>query len=366
MAKPINLKKEAERIAVENGIRPALFKALVADESGWRVDAKSPVGAYGLTQLMPKTAASLGVDPHDPIQALEGGARYLKQQLDKFGSERLALAAYNAGPGAVEEYNGVPPYTETQRYVRNIMAAAGHPDQHDPPKDLTKVSPLATSTPKPLPMPGSSMTSLIGPPTVGVDPEQVAFNNLGVIGRGGSPTRTLTGLVDAVQQADAAPPAAAPATAPLPDPAPAQGLTTPQRTQPRTTPGRAGLPKPPGGGWAGSHDVVKGFAQIATGLGLQSTSEKRDRKYTTSGNTSDHYSGNKTAYAEDLSNGYATPEMDNAAEKIAAALGVRWNPTMGALEISKIVDGYRIQVLYRTHVGGDHFTHIHVGAKRVS
>ena len=78
-------------------------------------------GAIGLAQLMPFTARNLGVNPHDPKQNLEGGARYLSQQYRRFGDWRLALAAYNAGPGAVEQYHGVPPYAETRNYVKAIL-----------------------------------------------------------------------------------------------------------------------------------------------------------------------------------------------------------------------------------------------------
>ena len=112
--------------ATSNGIDPALLKGLVAQESGFDPNARSGAGAVGLTQLMPGTAASLGVsDPTDPAQSLQGGARYLRQQLDRFGGdERLALAAYNAGPGAVTKYGGVPPYAETQGYVNKVLANA--------------------------------------------------------------------------------------------------------------------------------------------------------------------------------------------------------------------------------------------------
>ncbi|MDZ7904425.1 MAG: lytic transglycosylase domain-containing protein [Cypionkella sp.] len=98
-----------------------LFLRLVQRESGWNPYAKSNKGATGLAQLMPDTAASLGVDPSDPQQNLKGGARYLRKMYDKFGSWRLALAAYNAGPGAVEQHGGIPPYDETINYVRAIM-----------------------------------------------------------------------------------------------------------------------------------------------------------------------------------------------------------------------------------------------------
>ncbi|MDK3075416.1 lytic transglycosylase domain-containing protein [Sedimentitalea sp. JM2-8] len=102
-----------------------LFQALIKQESRFSITAQSPAGAYGLTQLMPGTAADLGVDRHDVIDNLRGGARYITTQLDTFGSIPHALAAYNAGPGRVREYGGVPPFPETQGYVRNITHFMG-------------------------------------------------------------------------------------------------------------------------------------------------------------------------------------------------------------------------------------------------
>lgn len=90
-------------------------------ESNWNAGAKSHKGALGLAQLMPGTARLLGVDPHDPAQNLEGGARYLATQYEEFRDWKLALAAYNAGPGAVKKHNGVPPYKETLAYVAAIL-----------------------------------------------------------------------------------------------------------------------------------------------------------------------------------------------------------------------------------------------------
>lgn len=100
----------------------ATFEALVWQESRFNAKALSPKGAIGLAQLMPGTAKMLGVNPHDPMQNLDGGARYLLTQMQRFRSPTLALAAYNAGPGAVQKYGGVPPYRETQNYVVRIIA----------------------------------------------------------------------------------------------------------------------------------------------------------------------------------------------------------------------------------------------------
>ena len=109
-----------------NGVDPALLTGLIRQESNFDPAARSGAGAVGLTQLMPATAAGLGVaDPTDPAQAIEGGARYLRAQLDRFGGdEAKALAAYNAGPGAVQRFGGVPPYAETQAYVQRVLGYA--------------------------------------------------------------------------------------------------------------------------------------------------------------------------------------------------------------------------------------------------
>ena len=101
----------------------ALFQAMIWQESRFNPRAVSPKGARGLAQLMPGTAARLGVDPRDPMQNLDGGARYLLMQLQTFKSPTLALAAYNAGPEAVRKYGGVPPYDETRSHIVKVMAA---------------------------------------------------------------------------------------------------------------------------------------------------------------------------------------------------------------------------------------------------
>lgn len=110
----------ARQAARMHNVPEELFLRLVQQESGWNPHARSHKGALGLAQLMPQTARLLGVDPHDPKQNLEGGARYLYWQYKKFRSWRLALAAYNAGPKAVEKHGGIPPYAETRNYVKAI------------------------------------------------------------------------------------------------------------------------------------------------------------------------------------------------------------------------------------------------------
>lgn len=101
-----------------------LFQANIEIESAYRPSARSPVGAIGLGQLMPATAAQLNVDPHDWRANLDGSARYLLMMLAQFGTPELALAAYNAGPDAVTRHGGIPPYRETQNHVRRVMAVA--------------------------------------------------------------------------------------------------------------------------------------------------------------------------------------------------------------------------------------------------
>lgn len=124
--KEVALLYAGNRAIADSGMSPrqwiALFQANIEIESGFNPRAKSPVGAYGLGQLMPETARTLGVDPHDMMQNLDGSARYLLAMLQRFGSKELALAAYNAGPAAVQKHGGIPPYKETRGHVRKVVA----------------------------------------------------------------------------------------------------------------------------------------------------------------------------------------------------------------------------------------------------
>lgn len=112
------IKEAAARYQVD----PRLVAAVAQTESGGNQEAVSPAGAVGVMQLMPETAAGLGVNPYDKRQNIDGGAKYLRQMMDTFGGDvQKAVAAYNAGPQAVKEYNGIPPYRETQDYVNKVL-----------------------------------------------------------------------------------------------------------------------------------------------------------------------------------------------------------------------------------------------------
>src|SRR5437879_8777128 len=127
VAPPVVVAPKAPRDLVEaaarkNGLPPNFVHSVVSAESGYKTDAVSPKGAIGLMQLMPATAQTYGANPYDPSQNVEAGAAYLRELLIKYnGDARLALAAYNAGPGAVSKYNGVPPYAETQTYIERVL-----------------------------------------------------------------------------------------------------------------------------------------------------------------------------------------------------------------------------------------------------
>ena len=111
-----------EAAAKKNGLPAKFVHSVVRAESGYRPDAVSPKGAVGLMQLMPATAQAYGADPHDPAQNIEAGTALLRDLLIKYnGDPQRALAAYNAGPGAVDRYNGVPPYSETKTYIERVL-----------------------------------------------------------------------------------------------------------------------------------------------------------------------------------------------------------------------------------------------------
>lgn len=124
-AKPLSVNAAVERFAAEAGLPAELIHAIVAEESAYRTDAVSVKGAVGPMQLMPRTAAWLGVDAHNPTENIRGGIDYLKQLFERYADKDdqivRAVAAYNAGPRRVEQYDGVPPYYETRTYVNRVL-----------------------------------------------------------------------------------------------------------------------------------------------------------------------------------------------------------------------------------------------------
>lgn len=350
---PRNLQAWIDQQAHEHGIPVELFRIMLGQESGGRQRRKdgsivtSPRGARGIGQLMPGTARSLGVNPDDPYDNVRGAAMYLSQQYRKFGRWDLALSAYNSGPGGTEGSGKVEGFGETQSYVKNIMARWG-----GDPKAVVAGS-SSGRTPGSGPGSGGSTPSPAAP--FKLDISAIALDAIRRRASGGEdPVDTFSATTRAITQQRAA----------------YDALPKPQNTS-SPAPGRATAPSEgpadplhAGGGWGGSYGVAVWFRDVALATGLQVVSEKRQRQSTKSGGVSDHWEGSKGSYAFDLSNGSKpTPQMDAAVTQMLRRLGVQYEG--GPVVVTKTVGDYRIQILYRTQVGGNHNNHIHVGVRRV-
>lgn len=191
--------------AARYGIPEDIFLRMIGVESAWNQGAVSPKGASGLGQLMPGTAAELGVDPSDPYQNIEGSARYLAQQYQTFGTWPLALAAYNAGPGAVRKYGGIPPFKETQAYVPKIMGTGGpmasRPSTYAP--DLPDVygAPTAPQAPPPNPFYGAGLgTKLAMMKGIDASGDYSAAQNIWNILSGTKAPEAMRSQIDAFRQ----------------------------------------------------------------------------------------------------------------------------------------------------------------------
>jgi cell wall-associated NlpC family hydrolase len=277
---PPNLQRLATNIARQEGVPVPVFLGLVRAESGWNPRAGSPAGAQGLAQLMPATARGLGVrNVWDPAQNLRGGARYLRQQLDAFGGDvRKALAAYNAGPGAVRRYGGIPPYAETRAYVPKVLQYA---------KDYRGAGGPATARPRrPRQASGLPKTSSPAGPAATADPRAFQMAAIQAIEETGtregvSPT-TLLGLASARRDLSAQQEAArkqrrAGAPAPAGRQAALDGLTQAGRPADPSAAqvinaarGQLGVPYSWGGGTPSG--PTRGFAQGANTIGFDCSS----------------------------------------------------------------------------------------------
>jgi len=329
----VRYKAEARKIAREFGIPVPLFYGLISAESGWNPGAVSSAGASGMTQLMPGTARGLGVeDPFDPIQNMRGGAKYLAQQFRTFKRWDLSLAAYNAGPGAVSKYGGIPPYAETQAYVKKVLKG----------KDYGAMAPLGRSP--------SVRRGQGGAPNADAL-RNAAIENLGRMAQGNfNPIASLGSILEALSQPQPSSVGSSSASA-------TGAAETPAGASSVSTGFKAGK-----GNWGGSLPVANQFKGIASQFGL-SASGKRDTKHTSSGGVSDHWVGSTSAFAYDLSG--SVSKMNKAASAIMLALGIKWDPSQGEL-IKDVYKGpYRIQVIYNTPKYGGHLDHIHVGVRRV-
>ena len=326
----------ADAAARQYGIPPGILKALISHESAWRPDAVSPAGAVGLGQFMPDTARGLGINPRNPRQAIFGAAKYLSSQIRAFGGDlRLGLAAYNAGAGAVKKYGGIPPYAETQRYVKNIMRDAGH--YH---------SSAGASIPEEPGTPGMTIETPNAPDLGGV-----ALANLSSMAEHGGhfdPLEGLGNLVAAIQSAGST-------TAHVAGQAPAE------------------QPQEPGGPWqkyvrlAGGADrkgvstqaPVKRFVgELGARLGrpLTITTGTRHNEYTVNGRVSAHWSG----HAADIAmSGKALTRAGRQALILAGMSPAQARKVKGGLFN---IGGY--QIIFNTREGGNHWNHLHVGIRR--
>lgn len=317
-------RRYARRVANQYGIPKNIFFALIGQESGWNPNAVSPAGAIGLGQLMPATAQGLGVDPHNPKQNLAGAAKYLAGQYERFGNWRQALAAYNAGPGAVESGDWLN-YPETTNYVKSILGSAG--------KVRGGLSPRVAS---------QRLTA----PSGGIDKRTLALQNLAQIASG-QPIDFLSSLSDLAIE--------------------------------RETGGQ----KVRGGGQApsGGKINVGKWVSLASGADREGVSTKRPilrfaariarlygspltigtgtnhSQYTVDGNVSAHWTGNAVdipATGADLRRlGFDALRAAGVSRKKARAMAAQ-----GGLFN---VGGY--QIIFLTNEGGNHFNHLHIGIR---
>jgi hypothetical protein len=340
-----NPKLQAEQIARQIGIPVSVFKSLISHESGWNPKARSPAGARGYGQLMPATARGLGVNPDDPYQNLLGSARYLKRQLTAFnGNVRMALAAYNAGPAAVKKYGGIPPYAETQAYVRNIMhdasvASGGAPLMKSIGPDIGAATPAGLDPGAALKRrelraaltPGQGVTDILRK-SVG---QTVANSIMHEIPLPHIPKSALTGDVS---------------SGPLDVGTPAGG---PWKKWVKLSAGadRAGVAtKTPVLEFVGSLGK-QARRRLVIGTGTNHS------HMTVDGNVSDHWTGDA---ADIPATGH---ELRRLGYLALVQAGMNAQEAARARKTGGLFNVGRYQIIFATHQGGDHYNHLHVGVR---
>lgn len=364
MASKTQLVRLARRKAKKYGVDPDIFVRQINQESGFR-DVQSPAGAKGYAQFIDSTARAYGVDVHDPASSFDGAARYMRDNLKKYGSYRRALSAYNSG-----RPDGYKTIAETKNYVRTILggknpkftdagggSSSTTTDVAIPGGTVagaqdTTIRDLARN-PQPLPelvdstgpvgiAPVVKPSFAAGPPSAGPAPLDLSSYS----------SATLPKIRDQLNAipAGGGPLPPAPESPDIEVPPIYGKLRTPRGTKAELTPGK---------GWGGSQGVAE---QLADVTGLTPGSRKRARVMTANGNVSDHYQGNKNAYAIDLNSKGNNPKaLEAGARRIAKALGIKNYRPNRIYNVNR--NGYRVQLIYGAAV--DHGDHVHVGVKKL-
>lgn len=350
---------QADAAARKYGVDPALYRRLIKQESGWNPNAGSPAGALGLTQVVPKWHPNANLST--PQGQLDYGAKHLGSLLKKYGNPRDALAVYNSGkPWSVSQS-----YGETRNYVKNILngyggagtVAAGGAGVRVPSAPSGVGAPMSNPSSGPIRL-DADLTRDLGQFTSDTEAAVMRGDWMAVGAMDPTPLANRLGsLVGRAQQT----PVAQPAGAHYPGDGHNHG---PMEAVPRGPLKRNAMM--PHGDWGGAAGPVRELTKLAKGLTV--SSEKRTRRNTASGGVSDHWTGSTRSFARDLAWGSSrpTPVADAAASRIVEALGgpKNWGRTGGNFVTT--INGIRYQVLYRTMTGGDHFDHIHLGARRVA
>lgn len=364
MASARGIDREIAKASRRFRVKPRILNGMLMAESRKNPNiGGSPAGARDIAQFMPGTAKAMGVTLGDGrvTDDIHGAARYLRKLLDQFdGNYRLAVAAYNAGPGAVATYGGIPPYAETQAYVKKVMEDHSWRGGQLPARSGKRVRVRRGPGVPATTIPGEAKLNI----SEGVDNSQARARAVWrFLSRDNSDPLDFALEMKAAQDVEGDVSITQGADEVLPG---LKGAPRPARGRQGATRGRKGVLQPRGryAGTAGPMNAL--YEELARPLGLKATSRKRYNTNPASGSRSDHDYGNKDAYAIDMSDGSApTPAMDEAAYRFAKRLGVKGYRKGQKLEATVNVRGVRYQLLYRTSTGGNHYNHLHVGAKRV-